>query len=173
MTERPNCIVHWSEIEAAGPRRYSGDDEDMEIDAAFSPRFGLERLGIHHVRLRPGHRSSYPHAESTEEEFAYVIDGTPDVWVDGVLHRLGPGDAVGFPAGTGICHTFLNNTEADVRLLVVGERPRADNQIYYPLNPEQEARREDWWGGAPDRPMGAHDGLPDRVRIWRGGGPKP
>lgn len=173
MSERPDCIAHWSEIEAARPRRYGGDNEDMEIDAAFSPRFGLQKLGIHHDRLLPGHRSSYPHAESAEEEFVYVIEGTPDVWIDGTLHRLKPGDAVGFPAGTGLCHTFLNNTEAEVRLLVVGERSRADNRVYYPRNPEQKPRRDDWWDGVPERPIGPHDGLPDLVRAWRASGSRP
>ncbi len=173
MTDRPDCIAHWTEIEPATPWHYDGDDEAMGLDAAFSPGFGMTRIGVHHLRLRPGHRSSYPHAESTEEEFVYVLEGTPDVWIDGTLHRLRPGDGVGFPAGTGLCHSFLNNTDAEVRLLVVGERPRADNRILYPRNPEQRARRSDWWEDAPARPMGEHDGLPDRVRIWRAGGPRP
>lgn len=173
MSERPDCIAHWSEIEAETARSYRGDDEAMEIDADFGRRFGLTRLGIHHDRLPPGHRTSYPHAESAEEEFVYVISGTPDVWIDGELHRLGPGDAVGFPAGTGLCHTFLNNTEEDVAFLVVGEKPKAENRVYYPLNPEQKASRDDWWEDPPQRPLGAHDGLPDRVRAWRAGGPKP
>jgi uncharacterized cupin superfamily protein len=173
MAERPECIAHWREIEATEPRRYAGDDEAMELDADFTGRFGLTRIGIHHDRLPPGHRTSYPHAERAEEEFVYVIEGTPDVWLDGALHRLKPGDAVGFPAGTGLCHTFLNNSDAEVRLLVVGERPRADNRVFYPLNPEQQALRDDWWDDAPERPMGGHDGLPDRVRAWRAGGRKP
>jgi len=54
--------------------------------------FALKALGIHHERLPPGRRTSYPHAESAEEEFVYVIEGTPDVWLDGTLHRLKPGD---------------------------------------------------------------------------------
>ena len=49
---------------------------------------GFARLGIHHIRLEPGHRTSFPHAESAEDEFVYVIAGTPDVWLDGVVHRL-------------------------------------------------------------------------------------
>ena len=173
MTDRPDCIAHWTEIDPPAPWHYSGDDEAMGYDAAFSPRFDMTLIGVHHLRLPPGHRSSYPHAESTEEEFVYVLEGAPDVWLDGTLHRLRPGDGVGFPAGTGLCHSFLNNTDAEVRLLVVGERPRADNRILYPLNPEQRPRRSDWWEDAPARPMGGHDGLPDRVRIWRSGGPRP
>lgn len=168
---RPPEIAHWSEIERADDRHYSGDDELIGIDASFAPAFGLTRLGIHHIRLPPGRRSSFPHAESTEEEFVYVIEGTPDVWLDGTLHRLGPGDAVGFAAGTGLCHSFLNNTGGEVRLLVVGEASRPDNRIFYPLNPEREALRPDWWDDVPRRPQGPHDGLTEqrRARITRAG----
>jgi uncharacterized cupin superfamily protein len=168
-TDRPSCIAHWTEIEGPDDSHYKGDDELMSIGAPLARHFGLTRIGIHHERLLPGRRTSYPHAESTEEEFVYVIEGTPDLWLDGVLHRLKPGDAVGFPAGTGQCHTFINNTESEVRLLVVGETPRADNRIYYPRNPERKPMRTDWWDDVPARPMGDHDGLPDKVRARRAG----
>ncbi len=55
--------------------------------------------------------------------------------------EAGAGDSVGFPAGTGICHTFLNNTEQEVRLLVVGEANKKYNRIDYPLNPGYAATR--------------------------------
>ncbi|WP_225771753.1 cupin domain-containing protein [Inquilinus sp. Marseille-Q2685] len=168
-TDRPSCIAHWTEIEGPDDHHYRGDDELLSIGAPFGRHFGLTRIGIHHERLPPGRRTSYPHAESHEEEFVYVLEGTPDAWLDGVLHRLGPGDAVGFPAGTGQCHTFINNTEAEVRLLVVGEAPKPENRIIYPRNPERKPMRSDWWDDAPARPMGDHDGLPDKVRARRAG----
>jgi uncharacterized cupin superfamily protein len=105
--ERPSFIAHWREIERPDDRHYDGDDELMSIGAPFGRAFGLTKMGIHHERLLPGRRTSFPHAESAEEEFVYVIEGEPDVWLDGHLHRLKPGDAVGFPAGTGIAHSFL------------------------------------------------------------------
>jgi uncharacterized cupin superfamily protein len=165
--ERPSCIVHWTEIEKPTEGHYRGDDEPMGFGAALARHFGLTRLGIHHERLSPGRRSSFPHAESLEEEFVYVIEGTPDVWLDGEVHRLKPGDSVGFPAGTGIAHTFINNTEAEVRLLVVGEANKDENRIFYPKNPERRTMRSDWWDDAPTRPLGPHDGMPDAVRIWK------
>jgi uncharacterized cupin superfamily protein len=165
---RHTAIVHWSEIERPD-RHYSGDDELMNNNAPLAQHFGLKRIGIHHERLQPGRRTSYPHAESTEDEFVYVIAGTPDVWLDGELHRLRPGDSVGFPAGDGLCHSFLNNTEIDVELLVIGDANRNDNRIYYALNPERKAMRDDWWEDWPARPLGGHDGLPDKVREWRKG----
>jgi len=164
---RPECIVHWREVETSDDRRYAGSDELLSIGAPFGEHFEFKRLGIHHERLPPGRRTSYPHAESAEDEFVFVLEGTPDVWLDGRLHRLSPGEAVGFPAGTGLSHTFINNTEAEVRLLVVGDKPLAENRIYYPKNPERRPQRPDWWDEVPKRPMGDHDGLPDRRRAAR------
>lgn len=164
-SDRHAAIVNWTEIERPDIRHYDGDDELMCIGARLGEHLGLTRLGIHHERLPPGRRTSYPHAESAEEEFVYVLQGAPDVWLDGRLHRLKPGDAVGFPAGTGLTHSFMNNTEAEVRLLVIGEKPKDENRIYYPRNPEQKPLRDDWWLDWPERPLGDHDGLPDKVRA--------
>ena len=167
-TPRPPCIAHWREVERPDDNHYSGETELLAIGAPFGEHFGLTRLGIHHERLPPGRRTSFPHAESAEQEFVYVIEGAPDVWLDGRLHRLAPGDAVGFPAGTGLSHTFLNNSDAEVRLLVVGERPKPENRIVYPRNPERRPLRDDWWDDAPARDLGDHDGLPDLERARRG-----
>ena len=106
-------------------------------------------------------------AESDEEEFVYVIEGHPDAWVDGELFRLNPGDGVGFPSGTGICHTFINNTETNVRLLVVGEATKKENKCVYALHPElNQAIREKGflWENPPKHKLGDHDGLPDKLR---------
>jgi len=169
LPDRPSCIAHWRAIETPDEGHYDGDDELMGFGAPLGKHLGLTRIGIHHERLPPGRRTSYPHAESAEEEFVYVIEGTPDVWLDGVLHQLAPGDAVGFPAGTGICHTFINNSETDVRLLVVGETAKPENRIIYPRNTDLQERRKDWWTDAPDRSRGDHDGLSDAWRAKRAG----
>jgi uncharacterized cupin superfamily protein len=159
---RPDFIRHWTELEGADDAAYQNSTELLSIGAPIGKALGLTRIGIHHERLPPGRRTSYPHAESAEEEFVYVIEGTPDAWIDGRLYRLREGDAVGFPAGTGLCHSFLNNSDREVRLLVVGEKAKPENRIYYPCNPEQKSLRQDWWDDVPPRPMGQHDGMPDR-----------
>jgi uncharacterized cupin superfamily protein len=156
---RPEFIRHWTELEDDDNSHYPGDPELMAIGAPLARKLGLERIAIHHNRLPPGRRTSYPHAESAEEEFVYVLEGTPDVWIDGTLHRLQPGDSVAFPAGTGICHSFLNNTSQEVRLLVIGETPKPENRVHYAVNESFEAtqgRWDDW----PSRPLGAHNGKP-------------
>ena len=160
---RPDFIRHWSDLEDPDDghfNAYPGDTELMSVGAPLARKLGLTRIGIHHERLPPGRRTSYPHAESAEEEFIFVLEGTPDVWIDGDLHRLSPGDSVAFPAGTGICHTFLNNTAQEVRLLVIGEANKVENRIRYPLNEGYEATRNDRWADWPARPLGPHDGKP-------------
>jgi uncharacterized cupin superfamily protein len=152
-----------SSIEGADDQHYPNSQELTCISASFSEHFGLMRLGIHHERLKPGRRVSWPHAEADEEEFVYVIEGEPDVWVDGYLKRLKPGDGVGFQPGTGIAHTFINNTGKDVRILVIGEATRARSRFHYPLNPARNAEiAERHWKNAPARPLGPHNGKPDR-----------
>lgn len=164
--KRPDFIKHYSEIQE-GPESsyYRGTKEFLSVGSPFSKAMGLTRLGIHHELLPPGRRTSWPHAESAEEEFVYVIEGNPDAWINGQISRLNPGDAVGFPSGTGVSHTFINNTESDVRLLVVGETSKKENKIYYPLNPtRREQCKDTWWDDIPKHDHGPHDGLPDKLR---------
>lgn len=158
-------LANWRAIEGADDNHYDDSDELQIINASFSEKFGLMRIGIHHERLLPGRRVSWPHAEADEEEFVFVVEGEPDLWADGYLKRLKPGDGVGFPAGTGLAHTFLNNTDSDVRLIVAGEASRERARIHYPLHPQQNARiGARHWKIEPARPLGPHDGLPDRQR---------
>jgi uncharacterized cupin superfamily protein len=159
--QKPDCVCNWRDIQAPDENRYPHSSELLALDAHFSRALGLTRIGIRHQVLPPGRRTSLPHAESNEEEFVYVLEGEPDLWLNGNLHRLGPGDGVGFPPGTGIAHSFLNNTESPVVLLVVGEAAKPDNLVLYPVNPEMKALRSDWWGDAPRHALGPHDGVPD------------
>lgn len=162
---RPDCIKHYSEIQLPDDSHYPGSEELLSIGSPFGRAFGLTKLGIHHELLPPGRRTSWPHAESDEEEFVYVIEGHPHAWIDGVLHELRPGDGVGFPAGTGIAHTFINDTDLPVRLLVVGEASKDSNRCVYPLHPRRNEEIGHWlWGDAPARDVGPHDGMPRALR---------
>ena len=110
--------------------------------------------------------SSWPHAESDEEEFVYVIEGEVEAWIDGVVHPMRTGDLVAFQAGTGISHCIINNAAQEALLLVGGEPANPANRILYPVNPTRrtDLKPADWWHDAPARELGPHDGLPDRQR---------
>ena len=166
-SKRPDCIIHFSEIQDPDNAHYPESDELLSIGSPFGRAFGFRRLGIHHEVLKPGRRTSWPHAEKTEEEFVFVIEGHPQAWIDGEVYDLSPGDAVGFVPGTGIAHTFINNSDVDVRLLVVGDTNRDDNKCYYPLHPKrnEEIKTKGFlWKDVLKRRLGSHDGLPDRLR---------
>jgi uncharacterized cupin superfamily protein len=160
---RPSFILATNAI-AERPVRYPGSPEVFSYTRAIGQRAGLQRIGLHVQRLPPGHRTSYPHAEEDEEEFVLLLDGNADAWLDGELHPMNPGDLVAFPAGTGISHCIINNSDEDALLLVGGERGKPSSRIFYPLNP---ARRDQlpegaWWEDVPAQPLGPHDGLPTK-----------
>jgi len=148
---------------------YPQSSEPMGPVRRLGKEAGLERIGINIQRLPPGTRSSWPHAEENEEEFVYVIAGQVDAWIDGAIHHMEPGDLAAFPAGTGISHCFINNTEQEVVLLVGGEAPKPGSRIFYPINPSrrQDMPEQYWWSDAPGRELGAHDGLPEAQRGGR------
>lgn len=120
MCARPSFIVSSADL----PERthvYPQSSERMGPLRSLGKAAGLVRIGVNLQRLPPGTRSSWPHAEEQEEEFVYVIEGEVDAWIDGNLHRMVAGDLAAFPAGTGICHCFINNTDHATLLLVGGE----------------------------------------------------
>jgi len=166
MSSRPSFIVSTSELPEYS-HVYPQSEEAMGPVRSAGSAAGLVRLGINLQRLQPGRRSSWPHAESDEEEFVYVIEGEVEAWVDGELHRMFAGDFAAFPAGTGICHCFINNSTREALLLVGGEAARPSNRIVYPLNPSRrtDLKAADWWHDAPSRKLGGHDGLPDQLRT--------
>ena len=167
-TPRPPFIVSAADL----PERahvYPHSDEAMGPARRLGAAAGLVRLGINLQRLPPGTRSSWPHAESDEEEFVYVIEGEVQAWIDGTLHPMRAGDLAAFPAGTGICHAFINNGTREALLLVGGEAAKASNRIVYPLHPSRrdDLPPDDWWHDAPPRESGGHDGRPDARRRDR------
>lgn len=159
MPEKPSFIVNIRD--GLKPLTDGGFADMGGFGHPIGRLHGLTHLGIQYEIAPPGSRSSFPHAEKLEEEFVFVLGGRPDVWIDGELHPLDAGDAVAFPAGTGIAHSFLNNSEEDMHLLILGEHQLLGNQLLYPLNPERMAEFEKWneaWLDAPKRPLGPHDG---------------
>lgn len=160
---RPENVVASSALPTE-VSHYPNNPEPFGTWTELSDVLGLKRLGLSILVLPPGQRASLPHAHSVEEEFCFVLEGTPDLFVDGQLHRLAPGDAVGFPPGTGSAHTVMNNTAQPARLFVGGERQAAGDLVSYPLDPERMAtmKQERSWKDAPKRELGPHDGKPKK-----------
>lgn len=134
------------------------------IDSDIGRSVDFERIAIHHIVLPPGCRSSTPHAESLEEEFVFVLKGSPHLWLNGYIHDLNEHFAVGFPAGTGIAHSLINNTTDDIHLLVAGEKTKKENLCAFPINPELKETCKIWWDNPPTQSLGPHNGLPGPIK---------
>lgn len=92
----------------------------------FSDPGGLSQFGVSREVLDPGQQSSQPHWHSHEDEFLYLLSGSLTVIEDGTPTRLAPGDAVCWPANTGIAHTLRNEGSEPAAYLLVGSRDGRD-----------------------------------------------
>jgi mannose-6-phosphate isomerase-like protein (cupin superfamily) len=61
--------------------------------------------------------SMSPHKHEKVEETFYFEQGTPQFVVDGVSHRVKPGDVFKLDAGEG--HEIINDGEQDARLIFI------------------------------------------------------
>ncbi len=73
VDDHKKAIVNFQDIQKDDERHYTGSDELLSIGSSFGSHFGLEKLGIHHELVPPGRRTSWPHAESAEEEFEILM----------------------------------------------------------------------------------------------------
>ena len=91
--------------------------------------FGLRNFGVNLTRLEPGAESALRHAHSRQDEFVFVIEGTPTLIADEGEFELRPGCCAGFRAG-GRSHQFVNRSERDVVYLEIGDRTPGDHVVY-------------------------------------------
>jgi uncharacterized cupin superfamily protein len=164
-TRRPPFIIASASVPETR-HCYPNTDEQNGYSRRVGQAAGLQKIGVNLMRLPPGERSSWPHAEEKEEEFVYVLEGEVDAWIDGFVYAMRAGDFAALPSGTGITHCFINNSEREALLMVGGEASRRDNRIYYPLHPNRRADLPwiEWWEDVPKKHLGAHDGMPDALR---------
>ncbi|MGG6296899.1 cupin domain-containing protein [Leptolyngbya sp. AN02str] len=93
--------------------------------------FGLTNFGVNLTHLSPGAVSALAHSHSKQDEFIFVLEGTPTLVLGEEEFTLNPGDCYGFKAGTGIAHQLVNRSEASVVYLEVGDRTAGD-EVEYP-----------------------------------------
>ena len=114
--------------------------------------FGLKNFGVNLTHLAPGAVSALHHSHSKQDEFIYILDGEPTLFVGDASQRLSRGMCIGFPAA-GEAHHLKNETETDVVLLEVGDRSAGD-EVSYPTDDLLAIKTPDGWAfthrdGAP------------------------
>ena len=83
---------------------------------------GLERLGVHWIRIPAGKESFVYHRHRMEEEFIYILSGRGIAEIDGQDHEVGPGDFIGFGTSPPVAHHMRNPFSEDLVYLAAGER---------------------------------------------------
>jgi uncharacterized cupin superfamily protein len=91
---------------------------------------GLSNFGVNLTRIEPGAQSSARHAHARQDEFIWVVSGEVVLETNEGPQTLRPGMCAGFAAGCGNAHRFVNKTDRDVILLVVGDRTLFDEVTY-------------------------------------------
>ena len=92
--------------------------------------FGLKNFGVNLTRLTPGAVSALHHKHSRQDEFIYVLQGEPTLYVDGDKTQMHPGMVAGFAAST-CAHHLENQTSKDCLVLEIGDRSQGD-EVSYP-----------------------------------------
>jgi uncharacterized cupin superfamily protein len=93
--------------------------------------FGLTQFGVNLTHLEPGAVSALAHSHSKQDEFIYILEGSPTLVLGEQEFLLNSGDCCGFKAGMGIAHQLVNRSEATVTYLEIGDRTVGD-EVEYP-----------------------------------------
>jgi len=125
------------DAESVTPRIGSGYPEPFASRVAGRAKrvlgdvFGLTSFGVNLSRLPPGTASALRHSHAHEDEFVYILEGTPTLVTDAGETPLQPGMCAGFPAGTVDAHHLINRGANDVVYLEIGSR-HPNEAVEYP-----------------------------------------
>jgi uncharacterized cupin superfamily protein len=96
----------------------------------FGDHFGLTNFGVNLTELAAGSVSALVHHHTKQDEFIYVVSGTPTLVLGDQEFLLRAGDCCGFKAGTAVGHQLANRSKDPVLYLEVGDRTAGDYPIY-------------------------------------------
>ena len=93
--------------------------------------FGLTSFGVNLTRMAPGSISALRHWHSKQDEFIYILEGTPTLVSNAGETLLAPGMCAGFKAGDDNGHQLVNRSNSEVIYLEIGDRTPGDT-VFYP-----------------------------------------
>lgn len=111
-------------------RQHPFNDNAVRLTRTLGEAAGLERIGLHLVRLAPGRDSTQHHYHDADEEFLYILEGRGIACIGDESYEVGPGDFMGFPAPSP-AHSLTNPFDEDLVYLMGGERHVVD-AVHYP-----------------------------------------
>ncbi|MFC3219750.1 cupin domain-containing protein [Tianweitania populi] len=116
---------------------------DGRIKRPLGDLFGLKNFGVNLTRLTPGAVSALHHRHSRQDEFVYILEGEPTIYLGEKSERLTAGMCIGFPAA-GEAHHLKNDTAFDVVILEIGDRSSGD-EVSYPTDDLVGIKTTDGW----------------------------
>ena len=112
------------------PHRHQFNENAVRMTRTLGVPAGLERMGVHLIRLEPGFDSTQFHYHDADEEFVLILSGHGRAYIGDGTFDVGPGDFMGFPSPSP-GHGLHNDSDDDLVYLVGGESNPAD-VVHYP-----------------------------------------
>jgi uncharacterized cupin superfamily protein len=130
--KRLHSLLTAAAIDAIAPIRrvHQFNSNAVRLTRTLGELAGLQRIGVHIVRLEPGRESTQYHYHDADEEFLYVLDGRAIAEIGDERFEVGPGDFMGF-AVPSPPHTLVNTFDEDLVYLMAGER-NPNDVVHYP-----------------------------------------
>ncbi len=133
MTLKSSAITALEAPARTKPSNYPEPFRSMMVGRTKRPLgdlFGLTNFGVNITTLAPGAVSALRHAHTRQDEFIFVVSGSPTLYTDAGKQVLQPGMCAGFKAGTGDAHRLVNESANAVVYLEVGDRSAGDEAAY-------------------------------------------
>lgn len=107
--------------------------------------FGLTNFGINLTTLAPGAISALLHYHSVQDEFIYVLKGSPTLILGNDEFLLKEGDCCGFRAGMNTGAQLVNRSNDEAIFLEIGDRLPGDSATYPDDDLAAEALADGSW----------------------------
>ncbi len=144
---RPNPLLTAAQI-AAMPEKahqHKFNANGVRLTRSIGDAVGMSQAGVHLVRVESGRDSTEYHTHAHDEEWVYILSGRGVADIDGRKTEVGPGDFMGFVAGS-VPHGMTNPYPEDLVYLVGGTR-HAYDVVDYPRSGirsyKYDGRRDD------------------------------
>ena len=92
--------------------------------------FGLSSFGVNLTELFPGAMSALKHQHLKQDEFIFILSGTPTLVYGNSEYQMSSGECFGFKAGNEIAHHLINKSNDTVVYLEIGDRSPGDAVVY-------------------------------------------
>ncbi|MCX6373708.1 MAG: cupin domain-containing protein [Actinobacteria bacterium] len=133
--ERPANVVSLDAVDEVE----TAYTDTHRTERALGRSGGSRATGLNHVNVVHNCQNCPPHVHAAEEEIFVVLQGEGSLLLyecdtvpqaPPMLYKVGAGDLLVRPAGSGVAHAFLAHAMG-LTLLAYGER-RSDEMTYYP-----------------------------------------